>query len=166
VDQHQPIMPPSPVAQAAQVASVDIRDGVKLSRRDGKVDVVPVEFPPVPVRFQVFGAYRFAIGYREGDRDHEPSGEFNEYDAKACCWAALGLCWRGKEAGLPNFRTMQRDVVAYGEEVTSALWFAGYGDPQQQVDAGRELLTAMITEVFEAEQRAATGFPKAKRQGR
>lgn len=162
-DQSTPI-PSSAVAQAAQAASIpNVLDGVKLSRYDGKADLVPVELPSVPVRLQVYEAMRFATGYREGDEAGEPSGKFNGDDAFAVLVAMLGLCWRGKELGLPSYRDMSRDVVAYGEAVMGALLFAGYSDSSEQQEAGNALLQAAMQEVHEAVTRAKAGFPMAKR---
>lgn len=146
--------------QQQQAPTWDVREGVKLSRADGKADLVPVEFPTVPDRARQYRAYRFAAGYREGDGD-TPSAAYSHADTTACCWAALGLCWRGPDVGLPSFRDAGRDVVAYGEAVITALYFAGYTDGDEQATAGHELMTEFMKEFFAA-SRKAQGFSKAK----
>jgi hypothetical protein len=65
--------------------------------------------------------------------------------------------------GLPTLREYNRDVVAYGEAVTTALLFAGYGDPESQMRAGKSLHEAFMRELSEAEKSAKEGFPKARR---
>lgn len=164
MDEQSP-MPSSVVAQAAQASQPkphDVRDGVLLAQSDGTTDVIPVTFPPVPIRFQIYGAYRFAVGYREGDKG-EPSGPYNETDALAIHWACLGVCWQGKDVNLPSFRDHGRDWVAYGEAVCNQLWFAGYHDAQQMSDAGNALFMEFMREAFAAHKRADKGFPTAKR---
>ena len=138
--------------------------GVLLSRADGKTDVVSVKYPSLPIRFAIYQQFRYAIGYR-GDED-EPSAEFNEADANAILWAALGVCWAGRDAGLPDFRDCQRNAVEYGEAVMTALYFAGYVNAADLANAGNALMQDFIREVLEARRRAEAGFQGAKRRAR
>lgn len=136
---------------------------ITLSRLDGKKDAIPVTYPTLPDRFRVHAAFRTAVGFLPND-EKTPTGEYNQPDVMACAWAALGLCWAGTGVALPKFRDHGRDVIAYGEAVTTALWEAKYGDAQEQVDAGRDLIVAFMKDVTDKAQDASSDFPKAPRQ--
>jgi hypothetical protein len=140
-------------------------DTITLSRIDEKKDVVSVKFPSLPDRYRVHAAYRRAVGYVRHDEE-APSGTFDEGDAKACFWAAVGMSWQGQKLELLTFREHGRDVVAYGEAVTSALFMVGYCNPQEQIDCGRELYQAFMKEMFDAATAATADFPKAPRKKR
>lgn len=139
------------------------KGGVVLHRGDKRSDLVPVLYPSLPVRIEIFQAFRRACGYLS-DEEEEPSGPFIEADATACLWASLGVCWAGPDVGLPSFRSCGRDVVSYGEAVFTALYFAGYLQASELAKAGRELMVDYVNEMLLARKEAEQGFRKAKRQ--
>lgn len=138
------------------------KDGIVLSRADGRKDGVPVTYPSLPRRIEIYQAFRTAIGYR-GDEE-EPTGPYSEQDANAVLWAAVGACWGGRDVGLPDLRDCGRDVVQYGEAVLTALYFAGYCDATEIAEAGSRLMQDFVREALDARRRAAQGFQGAKRR--
>lgn len=150
-----PVVPPLP--------ETDPKDGVFLRRMDGRVDLIMVKFPSLPVRLAIREAFRKAIGYVESDEPGQPTGTYQGDDALACLWAALGASWAGPDCKLPTLREYNRDVVAYGEAVTTALLFAGYGDVDSQMRAGKAILEAFMQELTDAERAAREGFQGARR---
>lgn len=133
-----------------------------LTTMDGKKDAVVCVFPSVPDRSRLNAAYRKALGYTRPEDDTVNPDLVNYDDLIAVCWAAIGLSWKGPPLPeLPTFRECGRDVVAYGEAVASSLYFAGYGDAQEQIDAGRDLYRAIIRGMMEGAKAADAGFPTA-----
>lgn len=132
-----------------------------LSRVDGGKDVVILRYPTIPDRLRLHSTYRYAMGYRDGVVARDDSLYANE-DVIACAAAAVGLGWTG--APLPDletFRAMGRDVVAYGESVISALYLAGYIEPEEVVSAGLTFHAEYMKAFFEAHAGAKANFPKA-----
>lgn len=133
-----------------------------LTKGDGRKDVIVCAFPSVPDRTRVHAAYRVAVGYARIE-DEAPTLDPNVDDVMAVCMACIGLSWGGCHLeDPPSFRGMGRDVVAYGEAVSSALFFAGYTDVEEQVEQGRNLYQAMVKHMVQAAVSATADFPRAQ----
>lgn len=116
--------------------------------------------PHMRYRFELFLAWRRALGYRPGDHDEDkrdenglatPSGNTDGDDMTMVAMAAVGLCWTGDPLDVPAYRLVRRrmrkendgnddDAVhEYGECVYDALFKRGC-KPQDLYNAGVYLI--------------------------
>ena len=113
------------------------------------------ELPLIPTRFRISGAFFAAVGWSEGDTD-TPSGEPDADDLAAVYAASVGVCWP-EPAPWPSLRSLDRDVVDYGEHVLHHLMLSGHSQ-LEVITEGRRLGEVIrhsvptVPEVRETEQ--------------
>lgn len=114
--------------------------------------------PHMRYRFELYLAWRRALGFKPGDDDKQdengrsvPTGEPDGDDMLGVALAAIGLCWDDKPLDVPSFRIVRRRIRAanngdddeavleFGECVYDALFDGGH-DPQALYDTGVKLI--------------------------
>lgn len=156
--------------------------GIMLTKHDGSREAgIPLRLPTLPDRRLLLRAMHAAMGYTDADNAAQaaenarareerreakivpPSRQFSRADHDAVVLAALGLCLPASFL-MPALRDFDRDVVAYGEHVTTQLYDADWTDPNEHVEQGIvaiEWLGPTLSRLGVAREREIAGFARA-----